>query len=280
MKRNQVLFGLGALVLAVAPAAHATLLSPPLVNLQPLDELYFPSAVTGNDATDHNGTNPVGTLVGSTGVEAVSSTGTVGPTCHAPCTITGSFISEVYQEAGGTLDFYYQISVNPTSTSDLEELSFGEFLASNVSSPGGVNVGQVTNVALLGTSGVPGACGFGVNPACTSVTLTKPNKGTQLPIVVTYDPSGTLSLDFAGQHPATSEVFVVSTNDTLFNLGDVSLNGNGGTAEGDPPLFAFQPASSVPEPVSIVLLGTTLALAALFIRRRHMTKASKAEIES
>ncbi|HEY6347281.1 MAG TPA: PEP-CTERM sorting domain-containing protein [Bryobacteraceae bacterium] len=278
MKRNQVLCGLGTLMLAVAPAAHATLLSPALANLEPGGV----SIPVGNDTTDHNGNNPIGTLVASTGVEAISNTGAPNAACPTGCTLTGSFISEVYQEAGGTLDFYYQVSIKAGSTSSLEDLDVSDFLASNVGSLNGVNTGDTGNVALLGTSGVPGACGFGANPACAPVTLTGANKGTSVPFATFYldDGTGTLDFDFDGtgvKGGKTSLVMAVSTNDTLFELGAASLDGSGGTSED---LFAFEPLSSVPEPVSIVLLGTTLALAALFIRRRHVGKVSKAETES
>jgi hypothetical protein len=278
MKKNQVLWGLGTLALALAPAAHATLLSPPLVNLEP-GQAYLPGLPpgTGNDSTS-NGNNPIGTLVASTGIETVDAPG------QGAAAITGSFISEVYEEAGGTLDFYYQVSVNAASTASLDDLSVSSFLASNVTTPNGVNVGQATSVALLGTGGVPGACGFGANPACTAVKLTGPNFGTSDPTFVSYTNMGTVDFNWDGtplEAGQTSVVFVISTNNTLYTLDTLSLDGSSGTSEGNPSLFAFQPASSVPEPISIVLLGTTLALAALFIRRRrHVTKVSKAEIKS
>jgi hypothetical protein len=273
MKRNQVLCGLGTLALALAPAAHATLLSPPLANLEP-GQFSIP---LGDDAQS-NGTNPIGTLVASTGVETINNTGSTGNT------LSGSFISEVYKEASGTLDFYYQVSVNAGSTSSLEDLDVSNFLASSIGTPNGVITGETGNVALLGTSGVPGACGFGANPACTPVTLTGANKGTSVPFGVFYladlPLTGTVNFDWDGtplSGGSTSVVLAVSTNDTLFELGAASLDGSGGTSQD---LFSFQPASSVPEPVSIVLLGTTLALTALFIRRRQLAKVSKAEIES
>jgi hypothetical protein len=167
VKINQVLCGFGALMLALAPAAHATLLSPGLLspglaNLEPTGfAIPLPAIPLPDDRTDHNGSNPIETLVAGTGVESINST-------RAGYPLTGSFISEVYEEASGTLDFYYQVSIAPGSST-------------------------------------------------------------------------------------------------------------GHTSED---LFAFQPLSSVPEPVSLVLLGTTLALAALFIRRRRVVKASKTEIKS
>jgi hypothetical protein len=273
MKRNQVLCGLGALMLAVAPAAHATLLSPPLATLEP-GQFSIPLG----DDPQSTGNNPIGTLVASTGVESISNTSATGKT------LTGSFISEVYMEATGTLDFYYQVSITAGSTSSLEDLDVSSFLASSISSPNGVITGYTGNVALLGTSGIPGACGFGANPACTPVTLTGANKGTSVPFGVFYlqdvPLTGTLNFDWDGSAlngGSTSVVFAVSTNDTLFELGASSLDGSGGTSQD---LFSFQPLSSVPEPVSIVLLGTTLALAALFIRRRQVANVSKAETKS
>jgi hypothetical protein len=279
MKRNQVLCGLGTLALALAPAAHATLLSPPLSNLEP-GQFTIPLP---NDTTDHNGSNPIGTLVASTGIETIDNTNSTGT-----ATLMGSFISEVYKEASGTLDFYYQVTINGSTNSSLQDLDVASFLASSVGSPDGVITGYTGNVALFGTSGVPAACGFGVNPACGTVTLTGANTGSGANKVpsfgVAYDSdvplTGTLNFDWDGNplgNGQTSVVFAISTNDTLFNLGTASLDGSNGTSED---LQAFQPASSVPEPVSIVLLGTTLALAALFIRRRQVAKVSKAEIES
>lgn len=267
MKRNQVLCGLGALILAVAPAAHATLLLP---NLEPSGV----ESPLSND-TQNNLGNPIGTLVASTGTESITNTNSSGT-----ATISGSFISEVYREAGGTLDFYYQVSIGAGSTSFLEDMDVSNFLASSVATPNGVNAGETGNVALFGTSGVPGACGFGANPACTPVTLTGANTGTSVPFLVSYDATGTLNNLWLSPVSAgeTTVVLAVSTNDTLFDVGTASLDGSLGTSDD---LSAFQPlASSVPEPVSLVLLGTTLALAALFIRRRHSVNVSKAQTKS
>jgi hypothetical protein len=270
VKRNQVLCGFGALMLAVAPAAHATLLSPGLANLEEPSgfAVPLPAIPPPDDRTGHNGTNPIGTLVASNGVETISSTGAGYP-------LTGSFISEVYEEASGTLDFYYQVSIAPGSTSSLEDLAVSGFLASSFEATNGVNVGAGGSVALFATSRVPGACGFATNPACTPVTLTGSDYADDSTL------TGMLNLDWEGlplSGGETSVVFLVSTNDAPFGLSTrTSVDGTGDISED---LFAFQPLSSVPEPVSLVLLGTTLALAALFIRRRRVVKASKTEIKS
>jgi hypothetical protein len=253
LKRNQVLCGFGALMLAVAPAAHATLLSPGLANLEPSGFAIPPLAIPLSDAT---------------GVETISSTGAGYP-------LTGSFISEVYEEASGTLDLYYRVSIAPGSTSSLPDLAVSDFLASSFEATNGVNVEGGGSVALFAKSPVPGACGLATNPACTPVALSGSNYADDTNL------TEALNLDWEGlplSGGETSVVFLVSTNDTPFGLSTrTSADGTGDTSEG---LFSFPPLSLVPEPVSLVLLGTTVALAALFIRRRRVVKVSKTETKS
>jgi hypothetical protein len=230
MKRNQVVCGLGTLILALAPAAHATLLSSPLANLDSGDfAVPLPDNTT---APRRHRSNPIGVPVAGTGV------GTLSPTTSGH-NLTGSFTSEVYEEASGTLDFYYQISSAPTSTPSVEDLNVWNFLTSSARSLNGVNAREepLTGTVAFNWGGPPLA---------------------------------------GGTTGKTSVVFVIGTKGTLFGLGEAPLDGSGEVSE---TVRAFQPMA-VPEPVSLVLLGTTLALAALFIRRRHVAKVSKAEIKS
>jgi hypothetical protein len=224
MKRYQVLCGLGTLILALAPGARATLLSPPLANLD-----------SGNFAVplpDNNRSKPIGAPVPGTAVEILSPTG-------SGHNLMGSFTSEVYEEANGTMDFYYQISSAPTSTPSLQDLNAWDFLTSSARSLSGVNAGEepLTGTVAFNGGGQPLA---------------------------------------GGTTGKTSVVSMIGTKGTLFGLGEAPLDGTGDVSEAVRP---FQP-TAVPEPVSLVLLGTTLALAALFIRRRHVAKVFKAEIKS
>jgi hypothetical protein len=230
MKRNQVLCGLGTLILALTPAAQATLLSPPLANL---DSGGFAVPLRDNTtAPDHNRSKPIGTPFAGTSVGTLSAT-------SSGHDLTGSFTSEVYEEASGTLDFYYQIPSAPTSTASLEVLNAWDFLTPSAASLNGVNAGEepLTGAVAFNWGGLPLA---------------------------------------GGTTGKTSLVFVISTEGALFSLGEAPLDGTGEVSE---TVRASQPMA-VHEPVSLVLLGTTLALTALFIRRRHVAKVSKAEIKS
>lgn len=276
MKRSLALCGVWLLALIVLPAARADLIG--LTVLEPGD-VEIPLV---DDTTDHNGTNPIGTVVASTGIETINNTNTTGT-----ATLSGSFISEVYLEASGTLDFYYQLTISGSVNASVENMAVSSFLDSSISSLDGVAAGYVGDVALFGTSGVPAACGFGASPACGAVMLTGADTGSganNIPSFgVAYDNdvplTGTLNFDWGASpmgNGSTSVVFAISTNDTLFELGGVSLEGSDGTSQD---LFGFEPlgpVSSVPEPVSVLLLGATLGVA-LFIRSRHAPKVSKAE---
>jgi hypothetical protein len=224
MKRNQVLCGLGTLILALAPAAHATLLSRPLANLDSGDFAV--------PLPDNNIGKPIAAPVAGTGV------GTLSPTSSGH-DLMGSFTSEVYEEASGTLDFDYQISSAPTSTPSLEDLNVWDFLTSSARSLNGVNAREepLTGTVAFNWGGPPLA---------------------------------------GGTTGKTSVVFMIGTKGTLLGLDEAPLDGTGEVSE---TVRTFQPLA-VPEPVSLVLLGTTLALAALFIRRRRVAKVAKAEIKS
>ena len=60
--------------------------------------------------------------------------------------------------------------------------------------------------------------------------------------------------------PEKVRQFIETTLDNASNIGLIGAGGGTETVAG------FEPIPAVPEPVSIILLGTTLALAAIFIR--------------
>ena len=188
---------------------------------------------------------------------------------------TATLREVVARESGGTLDFYYQSSFAPNAgvtgwgISDI----FGVPYTANPS----FLVGNYLTAALLGSSGTGPSTkavdnanksaggGFGGTGSCTNGSGIATGKDC-----ITFDFGPSL----------TTAVVVISTTDTLFSAltrGDMGLdadNGLGTTAAVDA-FWGYVPLgspSSVPEPVSIVLLGTILAFSAFFIRRRKSAK--------
>src|SRR5260370_39175260 len=82
-------------IIALSPSASATILNGCLVT--PGSTVIL----AGCDAT----TAPFGTLLASLSVPFTTPNGTTG----------GTLVSAVYKEAGGTLDFYYQVTINTTA---------------------------------------------------------------------------------------------------------------------------------------------------------------------
>jgi PEP-CTERM motif len=161
-----------------------------------------------------------------------------------PTKITsGTVTTAVFKEGSGTLDFYYQVENDPTSASAvarITESSFVGFLT---------NVGfRIDGSVTLGAPFVDGT----VPPPNTSLAdrnvdgsvigfnFTPPITGEILP--------GT-----------TSNVFVISTDATMYKAGSLSII-DGGTQT----LAAWEPG--VPEPGSMLLIGGGL-LALAGIRR-------------
>lgn len=175
---------------------------------------------------------PAGTLLASTTAPYSFST-TSGTT-------SGTLTSAVYNN-GGTLDFYYQVANSANSATAIARETDNSF------------TGFATQVGFRTDGGSFAAAGF-VNGSITPITADKNGSGS----VVGFQfnpPDGAKILP-----GTTSSVLVISTNATAFVLGNASVI-DGGTQT----VTAYQPAG-VPEPVSMILMGTGL-LALAGVRR-------------
>ncbi len=155
---------------------------------------------------------------------------------------TGFVNSAVYSD-GGTLDFYYQVINNPSSSNSLVGESDANFMDFAV---------QV---------------GFRIDGSSLMVPVF--SDGTVPPVIVDSSSDGSvIGFDFAPPTSAeiapgaTSDVFVISTDATNFNKGTASVF-DGGTAS----VAAFEP-TAVPESSSVVLLSLGL-IGLLGLQRIH-----------
>lgn len=209
-----------ALLIALAPGAHATLLAP--------GGSGFPTLVA----------TPPGTLLASLSSPFTSSLGTD----------SGTIVSAVYREGGGALDFYYQIALNTTSTNcgtagqppcdpisrETDTSFFGfvtdaGFRIDGGSLPGGVFVDGTVEPVTVDRNSVGDVVGFNFNP----------------PTFAEIQP---------GQ---TSNVLVIRTNATNFIAGNASVIDGGVTtvASFEP---TGTPQTSTPEPSTLMLFGSGL----------------------
>jgi hypothetical protein len=269
MKRYVVFYVLFLLVgLAVVPA-HATLLTPG-------GTVSPGSAATGSNSSTvstlktsfyfPNGCN-TDPILGNAPIVGPSGT-LVADTCilqrsDFPSHLVADVREVVFQESGtGLLDFFFQLqivsAVNP-STNQLADMFVAPFNGFTM------NVLNATNVSMLG--GSPGT-GSGANDAAISAhsgvgvgSAPEPQCQSAGNGCITWSYSPGLAF------PGETVTFEIATNATNFAPGIMGFDvTNGGSMDS---IRAFVPA---PEPVSIVLLGTILALGAFFVRRRQSAK--------
>jgi hypothetical protein len=237
-------------VLAISPMAQATLLGTPPTGLPVL-------APSETESPVPNYTGPIlGTLVATTGLEKVVDTSVSGK-----ATIDVTFEEEVFKEASGSLDFYYQLKVTGATDTAAKNAPLPAISELDISdySNWKIEVGTASKVGLAGMGG----------------------DGTVVPSSDFRDGTPGDTIEFLFQSPAISTgkndlslTMVISTPATTYVAGSPSFVSSQGTS-GD--LSGFQPGTSpVPEPVSIILGGSVLSLSAFWLRRRRNAVKVKA----
>jgi hypothetical protein len=165
---------------------------------------------------------------------------------------SGTVVSAVFREAGGTLDFYYQLTNNLT--------------APNCGGGGQLTCDSVSSVTATSFAGFATALGFRVDGSTLPAGVFA--DGTVVPVTADRSLNGSV-VGFHFNPPVvanilpgqTSNVLVIATNGTNFTAGNFSLISGGVTT-----VAAFQPSGTVPEPASLLLLGFGLVAVAVWRR--------------
>jgi PEP-CTERM motif len=219
------LLAIGLVVLS--PMASATILA-----LGPC-----PAANPGDTVTPclANGQGP-GTLLASISAPFTSSLGTN----------SGTLVSAVFREAGGTLDFYYQVFANTTAANCG---TAGKPTCDPISRETDTSFATWLTQLAFRTDGSTLPGGLFVNGDTTPQTADR-NVNPGDVIGFTFNGAPTPSPIQPGH---TGNVLIISTNATLFQAGNASVIDGGITT-----VASFQPLSAVPEPASFALLGLGL----------------------
>jgi hypothetical protein len=247
MKSKLLAMGALAAFVCIAPAAHATL-------------LCLPSVAPGQTISPVTNDSCTGDLTTISGSILAATTGAITFTAQTKTPITiGTYEEEVLREASGTLDFFLQVNVTGggplnqmgQNEAAIESINAGIFSLAGLTT----NVGTVSSLQLL--SGPAGSVApTKVSRNSTGATFTFPFT----PFITVGEASFTIAVS------TNATAFTTCTGCVDINTTDLGLALENG----------FEPSSiaaPVPEPVSIILLGTALALSAVFIRRRHASKA-------
>jgi hypothetical protein len=148
-----------------------------------------------------------------------ASTPFVGKDILNTVVFTGTLMSQVYREAGGTLDFVYQFSNDPGGDA-IERFTVDDF------------AGFLTDADFIPASG-----------ASAPEDVTRQDATT----------GDVIGFDFAGMAAGTtSDILTVRTNATAFQTGSASFQDGGNVS-------IFAPVPAVPEPATIGLLALSLS---------------------
>jgi hypothetical protein len=157
-------------------------------------------------------------------------------------TTSGTLTTAVYREAGGTLDFYYQVSNSANSATAIARMTATNFF------------GFTTNLGYR-VDGLALPDNVFINGTVPPVTGDKDGPGQV--VGFSFQPP-----DAAKILPGlTSNVLVISTNATNYVAGNAAII-DGGTQT----VAAFQPAGApdvIPEPATLGLIGAGLVAVAL-----------------
>lgn len=165
-------------------------------------------------------------------------------------TNSGTIESAVYND-GGTLDFYFQVTNDPSSATALARLTATDF--ANFATDAGFRTdgGILTGTTFVNGDMAPVTADSNVDGSVIGFSFYPPTQ-----------PGPEIG---PGQ---SSTVLIISTDATNFTMGNASII-DGGTDT----VQAFQPTSGTPEPASMGLLG--LGLLGLAGWRRRLSRANR-----
>jgi len=191
-----------------------------------------------------NGQGP-GTLLASLSAPYTSTLGTT----------SGTVVSAVYKEAGGTLDFYYQVFVNMSSTNCGAGSTHPGTACDPISRETDTDFSTWMTQLAFRTDGSTLAGGLFVNGDTDPQTADR-----------NLAPGDVIGFTFNGAPGFTpilpghmSRVLIISTDATNFKAGNASVIDGGATTVASFEPTGAPPQSLVPEPASLALVGLGLA---------------------